>query len=140
MFCVSTTPIPTSLASHCRVKGWSKSGHDKIAALTKAFLTFVNACLHSIVHVKRVFFLVKLVGGATMVEKFGTCRRYQLIIPIRRRTSRTPFGCGMSTTALTLAGVVEGVPSPRRGRSCAEIVSGYPAQTSPWCHRVYGRS
>jgi hypothetical protein len=45
-------------------------------------------------------------------EKFGTNRQYQLIIPIRRRTSRTLFGCGMSTTALTLAGAVEGLHSP----------------------------
>jgi hypothetical protein len=31
-------------------------------------------------------------------------------------------------------------PRSRRGRWFAEIVSVYPAQTSPWCHRVYGQS
>jgi hypothetical protein len=76
MFCVSTAPIPTSLVSHCDLKGCSKLGHDKMGALTKAFFTSEKACSHSGVDVKRIFFLVKLVSGVTMVEKFGTNRRY----------------------------------------------------------------
>ncbi|KAJ3634965.1 hypothetical protein MTP99_007905 [Tenebrio molitor] len=67
MFYLNTAPIPTSLASHCYVKGCSKLGHDKMGALIKAFFTYEKVCSHSGVHLKRVFFLVKLVSGATMV-------------------------------------------------------------------------
>jgi uncharacterized membrane protein YidH (DUF202 family) len=96
--------MPTSLASHCKVKGCSKSEHDSIGALIRAFFTSAKARSHSGDQVKRVFLLVRLVKGATIVEKLGTNRRYQLIIPISRGTSRTPRGRSMSMTALTFEG------------------------------------
>jgi hypothetical protein len=105
IFWVSTAPMPLSLASHCKVKGCSKSEHDRIGALISAFFTSAKARSLSSNQAKRVFFLVRLIKGATIVEKLGTNRRYQLIIPVSRRKSRTPRGRGISTTTLDLQGV-----------------------------------
>ena len=65
-FCDRMAPVAYAEASTCRKNGWLMSGCANMGPSVTAVINVLSAVQHSVVQLKGVFFLVRVVRGRAM--------------------------------------------------------------------------